>query len=382
MSLRLERLVPAHLRSLAPYVPGRPAEDVAREHGLERVVKLASNENPLGPSPRALRAVAGALAELGRYPDGAGRGLRAALAGRLGVEPERIALGNGSNEIITLLARLFVGAGEEAVVSEGAFAIYRLAVQAAGGVVRSVPMRGFVHDLEAMARAVGPATRLVFVGNPNNPTGTIFRRPEWERFLARIPDDVVVVCDEAYAEFVEDPDYPDAIREPDRHPLLVVVRTFSKAYGLAGLRVGYALAAADVIDLLDRIRDPFNVNALAQAAARAALEDAEHLERSRSAVRAGRRFLERVFGELGLAFVPGEANFLMVDVGDGGRVAAGLERRGVIVRPIAGYGFPRHVRITVGTPEENGALARALALELGIEPRADFVQEPLERAAP
>jgi len=199
-----------------------------------------------------------------------------------------------------------------------------------------------------------------------------------QSFLDRIPSDVVVVCDEAYGEYVEDADYPDAIREPERHPLLVVLRTFSKAYGLAGLRVGYALAAPRVVDLLDRLRDPFNVNALAQAAALAALDDAEHVERSRAAAIAGRRFLERCCRALGLAFVPGQANFLMVDVGDGARIAAGLERRGVIVRPLGGYGFPRHVRVTAGTPEENTAFARALALELGVEPAADLAQAPLE----
>jgi histidinol-phosphate aminotransferase len=365
MSGVLDRIVGAHLRSLDPYVPGRPAEDVAREHGLDDVVKLASNENPIGPSPRALAAADAALREVHRYPDGAAQGLRQSLAARLGVGPERVLLGNGSNELITLLARLILSPGDEAVVAEGAFAIYRLAIQGAGAAARIVPMRDYAHDLAAMADAVGPATRMVFLGNPNNPTGTIYRRDAWERFIDRLPRDVVVLCDDAYAEYVEDRDYPDTMREPDRHPLLVVLRTFSKIYGLAGLRVGYGVGPVAVVDLVDRLRDPFNVNHVAQRAAIAALDDVAHVAESRRVNRAGRAFLERTCRALGLDFVPSHANFLMIDVGDGRHVTGALERVGVIVRPLVGYGFPRHVRVSVGLPEENTRFAQALAALCG-----------------
>jgi histidinol-phosphate aminotransferase len=379
MSDALERIVGAHLRSLDPYIPGRPAEDVAREHGLTDVIKLASNENPLGPSPRALAAANAALQEVHRYPDGAAQALRAGLAARLGVGPARVLLGNGSNELITLLARLVLSPGDEAVVAEGAFAIYRLAIQGAGAVARVVPMRNYTHDLDAMQAAIGPKTRMVFVGNPNNPTGTIYRRAEWERFAARVPEDVVVLCDDAYAEYVEDREYPDTLREPDRHPLLVVLRTFSKIYGLAGLRVGYGIGPAALVDLIDRLRDPFNVNHVAQAAALGALDDEAHVARSQEVNRAGRTFFERTCRALGFAFVPSHANFLMVDVGDGCEVAKALERVGVIVRPVGGYGFPRHVRVSVGLPAENTRFAQALAALSGTSggTAAALQQEPL-----
>jgi histidinol-phosphate aminotransferase len=380
MSGVLDRIVGAHLRSLDPYIPGRPAEDVAREHGLADVIKLASNENPLGPSARALAAAEAALREVNRYPDGAALSLRQRLADRLGVGPERVLLGNGSNELITLIARLVLSPGHEGVVAEGAFAIYRLAIQGAGAAARVVPMRDHTHDLAAMCDAIGPTTRMVFLGNPNNPTGTIYRRAEWERFLERVPKDVVVLCDDAYAEYVDDRDYPDTVREPDRHPLLVVLRTFSKIYGLAGLRVGYGIGPTDLVDLVDRLRDPFNVNHVAQRAAAAALDDTDHVARSQRVNRAGRAFLERTCRALGLAFVPSHANFLMVDVGDGRQVTGALERTGVIVRPIAGYGFPRHVRVSVGLPEENTRFAQALAALCGKggSTAAALVQEKLK----
>lgn len=380
MSGALERIVRAHLRSLDPYVPGRPAEDVAREHGLRDVLKLASNENPLGPSPRALAAATAALHGVHRYPDGAAQSLRGKLAERFGVGPERVLLGNGSNELITLLARLVLSPGDEAVVAAGAFAIYRLAIQGAGAAARVVPMHEHTHDLDAMLAAVGPATRMVFLGNPNNPTGTIYRRAAWQRFIERVPRDVVVLCDDAYAEYVDDPEYPDTLREPDRHPLLVVLRTFSKIYGLAGLRVGYGIGPAALVDLVERLRDPFNVNSVAQAAAMAALDDTAHVAASQRVNRAGRAFLERTCRALGLAFLPSHANFLMIDVGDGCGVAQALERVGVIVRPLGGYGFARHVRVSVGLPEENTRFAQALAALCGLGggTAAALAQEPLE----
>ena len=353
--------VPEWVRSLTPYSPGKPIEELERELGIRGSIKLASNENPLGPSPRALAALAAALADVHRYPDGSSFHLTQRLAARHGVAPEDILVGNGSNELLELVVRSFLRAGDEAVMADQAFVIYRLIVQAAGGVPRSVPLRDFTHDLPAMVRAVGPRTRVVFLGNPNNPTGTIFRRPAWEAFLAAMPDHVVVVADDAYAEYVADDDYPDTIRvRGDGKVPVVTLRTFSKLYGLAGLRVGYAVAPPAVIDVLGRVRQPFSVNSLAQVAACAALDDDDHVRRTLATNRAGMAYLTAAFDRLGLAHVPSAANFILVHVGDGGAVYQALLRRGVIVRPMDVYGFPAHVRVTVGLPEENARFVDAL----------------------
>lgn len=372
--------VAPHLRDLMPYVPGKPASEIQREFGLGRVVKLASNENPLGPSPRALEAMREALGELHRYPDGDATDLRTELGRRLGVRPERILLGNGSNEILTLIGRVLLKEGDEAVMSEGAFIVYLLATRSSGAGRVAVASVEHAHDLEAMADAITGETRVVFVANPNNPTGTIFRRAAWERFLERVPDDVVVVCDSAYAEYVTDPDYPDALLDLGRHPQLVVLRTFSKIHGLAGLRIGYGVGPAWLVDLIDRVRDPFNVNHVAQVAALAALEDEAHLHASREANRQGLRFLERACRALGLGFVPGHGNFLLIEIGDAAGAFEALLRAGVIVRPVAGYGYPHHIRVTVGTPEENTEFAMAVAALLGQSGPAvaSLVQPPLE----
>jgi histidinol-phosphate aminotransferase len=360
----IQHLIPPWLASLVPYQPGKPIEEVEREYGLRGSIKLASNENPLGPSPRAVAALRAAIGDVHRYPDGGGFYLKQRLAEKLGVGADQVALGNGSNEILELLARSFLRPGADAVMSEQAFVVYASVVQAAAGIPRAVPLRDFTHDLDAMAAAVGKSTRLVFLGNPNNPTGTIYRRDAFERFLARIPRGVIIVADDAYAEYVEDPEYPRTLEchKPDR--LLVTLRTFSKIYGLAGLRIGYGVGPAEVIAALDRIRQPFNVNSLAQTAALAALDDEEHVERSRRTNREGMRYLEHEFERLGLAYVPSQANFILVRVGDGAAVYEKLLRQGVIVRPMAGYAFPEHVRVTVGTAEENerfvAALERAL----------------------
>jgi len=356
----LRALVPEWIRTLTPYPPGKPIEEVERELGIRDSIKLASNENPLGPSPKAVAAIAAVLADLHRYPDGSAFYLKRRLAERLGVSEAELIVGNGSNEIIELAVRTFLRPGDEAVMADQAFVVYRLVVQSAGGSSRMVPLRDFTHDLEAIAATVTPRTRLVFLGNPNNPTGTIFRRAAWRAFLGRLPEHLLVVADEAYAEYVEDPEYPDTIRERgDRVPVLSL-RTFSKLYGLAGLRIGYGVAAAPVIDALDRIRQPFNVNALALAGARAALDDEEHVRRTLAANRAGMAFLVEACRALGLAHVPSAANFVLVRVGDGARVYEALLRRGVIVRPVAVYGFPGHVRVTVGTEAENARFVAAL----------------------
>jgi histidinol-phosphate aminotransferase len=364
--LSIQHLIPPWLASLVPYQPGKPIEEVEREYGIRDSIKLASNENALGPSPKALTALREALPGLHRYPDGGCYYLKERLAAKLGVGTDQLFLGNGSNEILELLARTFLRPGEEAVLSEQAFVVYASVVQAAAGVPRAVALREFTHDLDAILAAVRPATKLVILGNPNNPTGTIYRRPAFERFLAGLRRDVVVVADEAYLEYVEDPEYPNALRYLEPGRLLVALRTFSKIYGLAGLRLGYAITSAEIAAALDRVRQPFNVNLAAQVAAIAALDDDEHVERSRRMNREGRRYLEGEFRRLGLGYVPTQANFILLHVGDGARVYEALLRRGVIVRPVGGYGFPEHVRVTIGTEAENRRLVAALGEALGI----------------
>ena len=359
-------LVPEWIRTLAPYSPGKPIEELERELGIRDSIKLASNENPLGPSPKALAAIAAALADLNRYPDGSAFYLKRRLAARLGVASEELIVGNGSNEIIELVVRTFLRPGDEAVMADQAFVVYRLIVQAAGGTARAVPLRHFTHDLDAIADAITPRTRLAFLANPNNPTGTIFRRAAWEAFLGRVPAHVVVVADDAYAEYVDDPEYPDTIRSRgDGSVAVVTLRTFSKLYGLAGLRIGYGVASPPVIDALARVRQPFNVNSLALVGALAALDDDEHVRRTLATNREGMAYLVAAFRRLGLEHVPSAANFVLVRVAGAGRAYQALLRRGVIVRPMDAYGFPEHLRVTVGTPAENERFVDALRAVLG-----------------
>lgn len=367
--MSIQHLIPPWLGSLVPYQPGKPIEEVERQYGIRDSVKLASNENPFGPSPRAVAALREALGGVHRYPDGDGFYLKQKLAQKLGVGADQVALGNGSNEILELLARNFLRPGEDAVMSDQAFVVYASVVQAAAGIPRAVPLKDFTHDLDAMLAAVRRSTRLVFLGNPNNPTGTIYRRSAFERFLERIPRDVLVIADDAYAEYVEDPEYPRTLEYLGPSRLLVTLRTFSKIYGLAGLRIGYGVGPAEVVAALERVRQPFNVNTLAQTAALAALDDDEHVERSRRGNRAGMRFLETEFSRLRLESVPSQANFVLVRVGNGATVYEKLLRQGVIVRPVAGYGFPEYVRVTVGTEEENRKFVAALEHALVGAPR-------------
>ena len=352
--------IPEWIRSLAPYPPGKPIEELEREYGIFDSIKLASNENPLGPSPKALAAIQEALGDLHRYPDGSCFYLKRAVAKRLGVSPDALLFGNGSNEIIELAVRTFMQCGHEAVMADQAFVIYRLVVQAAGGVARLVPLRNYTHDLAAIAEAISPATRMVFLSNPNNPTGTIFLRRDWEEFLAAVPPHVIVVIDEAYCEFVDDPEYPDSLAAHGSERLLITLRTFSKIYGLAGLRIGFGVAHPQLVEIMNRVRQPFNVSNLAQVGALAALEDDEHVQRTRECNREGLAFLRRECERLGLDYVPSWANFLMVNVGNGVRIYESLLRQGVIVRPMGVYGFPEHVRVTVGTPAENARFVRTL----------------------
>ena len=345
--------VPEYIRTLIPYSPGKPIEEVERELGIANSIKLASNENPLGPSPRAIQVIRERVEQLHLYPDGDCFYLKKGLAEKLALRPEQLIFGNGSNEIIELAVRTFLRPGDEAVMAHQAFVVYRLVVQAAGGVSRIVPLRDFTHDLEAMAAAITPKTRIVFLANPNNPTGTIYRRAEWEHFLDRIPADVLLVVDEAYFEYVENEDYPDSLRYQERGKTLLTLRTFSKLYGLAGLRIGYGIGPREVIDLMQRVRQPFNVNAAAQWGALAALDDREHVRRSLEVNRGGKAYLAREFTRLGLEHVPSCANFILLRVGNGEHLFQQLLRLGIIVRPMGGYELPEYVRVTIGTTEEN-----------------------------
>ncbi len=352
--------VPEYIRSLVPYEPGKPIEEVEREYGIVNSVKLASNENPLGPSPKAVDAMRAKLEQLNLYPDGGCYYLKQGLSRKLGVDPETLIFGNGSNEIIELAARTFLRLGDEAVMAEQAFVVYQLIVQAVGAQSRAVPLKNFTHDLPALAGAVTPRTRMIFLANPNNPTGTIFRRDEWEHFLDKVSPDILLIVDEAYFEYVADADYPDSLRYHTGDRAILTLRTFSKLYGLAGLRIGYGIGSKELISLMQRVRQPFNVNAPAQWAALAALDDAEHIRRSLDVNRHGLDYLQKEFTRLALEFVPSQANFILVRVGRGQEVFQQLLKQGIIVRPTAGYRFPEHVRVTVGTLEENRKFIQAL----------------------
>lgn len=360
-------LAPAHIRAIAPYQPGKPISELAREMGLREadIVKLASNENPLGVSPQARAALAARLDELALYPDGNGFELKSALARRLGVDLAGIVLGNGSNDVLELAARAFLAPGGSAVYAEHAFAVYPLAIQAAGAQGIRVPARDYGHDLEAMLAAIRPDTRMVFIANPNNPTGTLLPADALHAFLTRVPESVVVVLDEAYGEFLDAAARAPSIAWLAEFPNLLLTRTFSKAYGLAGLRVGYALARPDVADLLNRVRQPFNVNALALAAAAAALYDDDFIARSKAVNDAGMAQLEAGCRALGLHWIPSHGNFVCIEVGDSARVFQELLKRGVIVRPVGNYGLPTFLRVSIGLPEQNQRFLTVLAQILG-----------------
>ncbi len=352
------------VQQLSPYVPGKPVDELARELDLDpaSIVKLASNENPLGPSPKALEAIRSELAELTRYPDGNGFELKSRLAARCGVQINQVTLGNGSNDILDLVARAYLAPGLNAVFSQYAFAVYPISTQAVGAQGKVVPAKDYGHDLEAMLAAIDENTRVVFIANPNNPTGTWFGPDALERFLARVPQSVLVVLDEAYIEFAEGDELPDGLKYLARYDNLLVSRTFSKAYGLAALRVGYALSSAQIADVLNRVRQPFNVNSLALAAACAALDDADYLAQSRQFNDAGMAQLETGLRELGLSWIPSKGNFICVDFArDTAAINQALLRDGVIVRPVAGYGMPNFLRVSIGLPAENARFLEALA---------------------
>jgi histidinol-phosphate aminotransferase len=367
MLIDLCELSPSYVRSIAPYQPGKPISELAREMGLEEanIVKLASNENPRGIGPRTRAAIEGAIGDVARYPDGNGFELKLALSRRYGVDMASIVLGNGSNDVLELVALAFLGPGRAAVFSQHAFAVYPLATQARGARPIVVRAKDYGHDLEAMAKAVDDETYVAWIANPNNPTGTLAQAPDLESFLRKVPERVIVVLDEAYNEYLPSHLRSDSVKLLKRHPNLVITRTFSKAYGLAGLRVGYALAHPSVADIMNRVRQPFNVNSIALAAARAALDDMEFVARCYAENLQGLKQLEEGAAGLGLEYIASHANFVTIRVGKAAEVYKKLLRRGVIVRPVGGgYGLPEHLRVTVGTPQENERFLGALAASL------------------
>lgn len=343
--------------SLSPYVPGKPIDELQRELGLTRVIKLASNENPLGPSPKAVAALAGEFNTLHRYPDGGGYRIRQAIAERWKVSIDQIVLGNGSDEILGLLARAFLAPGDEAVMADHTFVIYKMEVTAAHGKAVMVPLLNWTHDLDAMVRAITPRTRLLIICNPNNPTGTMVPAEAISRLMAEVPKDVIVVFDEAYFEYVRHPQFPDTIAYVKEGRQAIVLRTFSKIYGLAGLRIGYGITTPEINDVLNRVRPPFNANSLAQRAALAALGDDEHVAKSRAVNAAGMEQVGQGLKGLGFHPIPSEANFIYFDVKrDGRQVFESLLREGIIVRHIQGT----MLRVTIGQAEENAAFLHAL----------------------
>ena len=366
MHTQWEALANAHILGIAPYEPGKPIEELERESGVHDAIKLASNENPLPPSERVQQAIVAALGHLNRYPDGSGFYLRQALAKKHDVAPDQIVLGNGSNELIELAVRTFLRPGDEVIVPHPSFVVYPMIVQAAGGIRVLVMLKDHRLDLEAMARDITPTTKLIFIANPNNPTATIVTASEVETFMARVPERTIVVFDEAYIEFALGPDFPDTLHHVKQGRKVLVLRTFSKAASLAGLRVGYGIADADAVSLMNRIRQPFNVNSLAQAAALVALDDDNHVLECVRMIEAGRHYLYDEFKSLGLKYVPSRANFILVDVGrSASDIYQRLLKEGVIVRPLTPFGMESALRVTVGTPQENRRLVKALKTVLG-----------------
>lgn len=365
MTTDFTQLAVTGVQGLQPYQPGKPIDELAREYGLkeEDIVKLASNENPLAPNPKVLAAITDAFPELGRYPDGAGFELKQAIHQKFGLPAEQITLGNGSSDILDFICRVFVNPGENIVTSQHAFAIYGIIATIVGARCIQVPAKDYAHDLEAMAAAINDKTRVVFVTNPNNPTGTWIAENELIEFLDKVPSNVLVLLDEAYYEYVQAADYPDGLSLLPRYPNLVVARTFSKAYGLASLRVGYGASSAELADLLNRVRPPFNVNALALVAATASLQDDDYVQRSVRENSQGMQQLEAAFAQLKIEYIPSVANFIAFKVPS--QLAAAdlfqqLLAQGVIVRPIAGYEMPDHLRVSIGTESENQRFIEAL----------------------
>ncbi|TVV42200.1 histidinol-phosphate transaminase [Thalassolituus sp. C2-1] len=374
MAVDFQQLAVEGVRGLMPYQPGKPIDELARELGLKEadIVKLASNENPMGPSPKALAAIQAELADLTRYPDGAGFELKKALCNTLSsdayqVAPEQITLGNGSSDILDFITRVFVNDGDEIVVSQHAFAIYELVARMVGARTLAAPAKDFGHDLDAMLALIGDKTRIVFITNPNNPTGTWLTKDELTAFLDKVPERVLVLLDEAYFEYVDEAEYPNGIQLLSRYPNLVITRTFSKAYGLASLRVGYGISSPQIADLLNRVRPPFNVDSFALAAAAAALSDDDYVAQSVAANKAGMQQLTAAFEALGLSYIPSVGNFIAFRVPEAMGamdVYKQLLAKGVIVRPVANYEMPQYLRVSIGTQAENATFINALTAVL------------------
>lgn len=359
-------LVPDHIRKIVPYPPGKPLEELEREYGIKNAIKLASNENPLGPSPKAVRAIGEVLNKLNRYPDGSSFYLKKKLAEKFNVPFDGIVLGNGSNEIIEMVSRAFLQKDDEIVVPEPSFLMYRIVAQVMGAKTVPVPLVDYCVDLEGMSSAITPRTRVIIVNNPNNPTGTVVSKNEWEKFLGGLPSDVIVVVDEAYIEFMKDGNSFNAIDYILlKGPYIISLRTFSKAYGLAGLRVGYGFTDPEIADYLNRVRQPFNINMLAQVGALSALDDDEFLQRTKETVWKGLEYLYKEIQEMGLTYLPTHTNFFLIELPVSARkIYQALLRKGVIVRAMDSYGLDRFIRVTVGLPEENERFIRALKVVL------------------
>ncbi|MEM7366476.1 MAG: histidinol-phosphate transaminase [Pseudomonadota bacterium] len=353
------------IQGLQPYQPGKPEEELERELGLSDIVKLASNENPMGPSPSVVEGLPAAIAGLARYPDGSGFRLKKKLASFLGVNEDQLTLGNGSNDVLELIARVYLNTGNEAIVSEHCFVVYPLAARSIGAGLTVVPATDYGQDLPATLAAITDKTRMIFIANPNNPTGTWLDQSMVTGFLDEVPDNIIVVLDEAYFEYMRHPDYPDGIALLDRYPNLVVTRTFSKAYGLAGLRIGYAVSQPAIADLMNRVRQPFNVNSLSLLAAEIALDDQAHVEKAVAMNTDGLDVLMNACKERGLGYIPSAGNFLTIDMGrDAAPIYDAFLHQGVIVRPIGVYGLPNHLRVTVGLPSENERFVKAMSAVL------------------
>ncbi len=351
----------AHVKELIPYIPGKPVEELERELGIENAIKMASNENPLGPSPKAVESIVKEATKVNLYPDGDCYYLKRRLSEHLGVSPDNIMVGNGSNEVIEVIARTYLGLGDEAIYSDYAFIVYPIVTKATGAKAVVSPMVDLRNDLRDIASRITPRTKIIFLANPNNPTGTIFTRDEFEWFIDRIPENVIVLVDEAYFEYVRDDNYPNTLDYHSKIKNLITVRTFSKIYGLAGLRVGYAIASKEIISYLNRVREPFNVNSLAQVAASEALCDRDHIHKSERINFEGLTYLYDQFERLGVSYLPSHANFVLVEVpSDPLEVYKRLLRYGVIVRPLEAYGLKRHLRVSVGLKEENERFIEAL----------------------
>jgi histidinol-phosphate aminotransferase len=352
---------PQHIFDVTPYTPGKPIDEVKRELGLNQVVKLASNESPYGPSPKVLKAVVKEAGNVNRYPDAGCHYLREALAERLKVGPHQLIFGNGSDEIIVLAIRAFVGKSDEVVLARPSFLIYEIASRLAGAKIRAVPLQDFRYDLEGMSRAVTRKTKIIFIGNPDNPAGTFVSQRDLAAFLNGIRGDVLVFIDEAYYEYVHDPAYPDSLRLLKDYPNLMISRTFSKMYGLAGLRIGYGVAQAEVIDIVNRLREPFNVNSLAQAAALACLRDQVYYHRIADEIEREREYLYRQLDHLGLSYRRTVTNFILVQIPDGrGDLSQQLLKKGIIVRDMQAWGLNDYIRVTIGKPAENRRIIKVL----------------------